>query len=367
MTRTGTSAVRRMTFLLLLVLLPGGPAAAGDFTGARGRVALRGQLVPGVVVMAYREFDAGLDAAPVARSAGTNAEGMYELPLPAGSWFLVAAKTEATELSGVREGDLFCFYGGNPVRVEPGHAATVGFNLVRVGKDPPPDPAAGVSGILSDEDGSPLSGAVVYFYDSPAGGFKGIPGFFVRAGEDGAFRARLRKGTFFVIARKRVSGDLFGPTEVGDSFAYYTRNPVAVREGETRGIRLDAIHRLSMLEKIEGFPETPRGIALRVRAVDRSGKPVAGVRFLAYRSPDMVGHPAVISGKTGPDGTAEMNVPEEGTYHFLARENLGGPADGELYGMYSGTKDHSVKVARADAPDTVLEIVLGRMDRVLLK
>jgi len=346
--------------LLALVFLPGGFAEAGDFTGVRGRVAIKGEVVPGVVVHAYGNFDAGLATAPERRSAGTNAEGIYELALPAGNWFLVAAKTEGRDLSGLREGDLFCFYGGNPVRVEHGRTANVGFNLVRVGKDPTPDLPAGVSGVVLDENGNPMAGAVVYFYKSPADGFKGIPGFFARTGEDGTFRARMRKGTFFAVARKRESGDLFGPTQVGDAFAYYTRNPVTLREGEAKGIRMDAVRRLSMLERFEGFPAAPQGIPIRVRAVDRSGKPVSGVRALAYRSPEMVGHPAFVSGKTGPDGTAELTVQEEGTYYLLARENLGGPAEGELYGKYAGTGDHSVKVAAGGAPGGVVEIAVER-------
>ena len=315
--------------LLLPCLLLAGQAAGGEVTGVRGRVALKGEVVPGVVVLAYRNFDAGLQSAPETTSSGTNAEGIYELPLPAGTWFLVAAKTEAQGLAGLREGDLFCFYGGNPVRVEPGRVTNVGFNLVRVVADPPPDAAYGVSGAVFDEDGT--------------------------------FRARLRKGTFFAVARKRETGDLFGPTQIGDRFAYYVRNPVTLAEGgPTRGVRLDAVRRLSMLEKFEGFPAADPGIAVRVRVVDGSGKPVAGVRTLAYRGSGMTGHPAFVSGKTGADGIAELTVTEDGVYHLLARENLGGPAEGELYGKYGGTKDHSVKIARDGPPPGILEIAVER-------
>lgn len=357
----GAVAAAGAALLLVAGLLLAGPASGGEVTGVRGRAALKGEVVPDVVVLAYREFDPGLRSVPAASSSGTNAEGIYELPLPPGSWFLVAAKTQAPELAGLREGDLFCFYGGNPVRVEPGKATNVGFNLVRVGADPPPDAAYGVSGAVFDEDGKPLPGAVVYFYTSPADGFKGIPGFFARTGGDGTFRARLRKGTFFVVARKRETGDLFGPTQIGDRFAYYVRNPVTLAEGgPTRGIRLDAVRRLSMLEKFEGFPAADPGIAVRVRVVDGSGKPVAGVRALAYRGSEMTGHPAFVSGKTGADGIAELTVTVDGVYRLLARENLGGPADGELYGKYGGTKDHSVRISRDDASPGILEIVVER-------
>ena len=336
-------------------------SAAGGFTGVRGRAAWNDNTAAGVTVYAYRDFERGPGSDLVAHSSPTSADGVFSLELPAGNWFLVAAKTESPGLAGLREGDLFCFYGGNPVRVEPGRLTNVGFNLVRVGVDPPPDAAYGVSGAVFDEDGKPLAGAVVYFYESPADGFKGIPGFFARTGEDGTFRARLRKGTFFAVARKRESGDLFGPTQIGDRFAYYVRNPITLAEGgPTRGIRLDAVRRLSMLEKFEGFPAADRGIAVRVRIVDGSGKPVAGVRALAYKGSGMTGHPEYVSGKTGIDGIAELTVAVEGVYHLLARENLGGPAEGELYGKYGGTKDHSVNIARDGAPLGILTIAVER-------
>lgn len=340
-----TRAARLLAIsVLLAVLAP--PSFADDFTGIRGRVALRGEVVPGVTVFAFRDFDAGLSGDPVARSGETNAEGIYSLGLPPGSYHLVASKSAGPSLSGLREGDLFCFYGGNPIRVEPGRTVNVGFNMIRVEKDPLPDSSSGISGIVYDESGKPLPGAVVYFYGTTADGFRGMPGFFARTGEDGMFRARVKKGKFFVIARKRESGELFGPTEIGDRFGYYPRNPVVLAEGGSRGIRIDAIRRLAMLEKFEGIPVQPWGIALKARIEDASGNPVPGVRILAYRGEDMTGHPAVVSGRSGGDGSVELIVVEEGTYFLLARERLGGPAEGEWYGKYGGSADHSVRVGK---------------------
>ncbi|MBI5418650.1 MAG: carboxypeptidase regulatory-like domain-containing protein [Deltaproteobacteria bacterium] len=331
---------------------------AGDFTGVRGRVALKGEVVPGVTVLAFRDFEGALASEPAARSQGTGAEGTYALELPPGNYFLVAVKSGNGSLTGLREGDLFCFYGGNPVRIEAGRATNVGFNLVRVEKDPSPEISTGVSGVVYDENGRPLSG-VVYFYGSPADGFKGIPGFFARVGEDGTFRARVRKGSFFVIARRRGSGDLFGPTEIGDYFGYYTRNPVVFAEGESRGIRIDAVRRLGMLEKFEGVSVEPSGIVLRARIVDVSGAPVPGVRLLAYRTEEMTGRPAYVSGRSGSDGAVELTVVDEGVYFLLAREKLGGPAEGEWYGKCGGSGSHSVRVTKGMTADP-LKVVVER-------
>ncbi len=349
---------RLIRFLSVLLVVAAPASFAGDFTGVRGRVALKGEVVPGVAVLAFREFDAGLPSEPVVRSEQTNAEGIYSMELPPGIYHLVAVRSGNRELARLREGDLFCFYGGNPVRVESGSPVNVGFNMIRVEKDPLPDQGAGVSGAVYDEKGRPLAGGVVYFYRSLSDGFKGIPDFFTRIGEDGTFRARVRKGKFFVIARKRESGDLFGPTEIGDHFGYYTRNPVVLAEGGKKGIRIDAIRRLGMLEKFEGISVRPSGIVLRARIVDAYGAPVPGVRVLAYRTKEMTGHPACVSGRSAGDGAVDLTVVKEGLYFLLAREKLGGPVEGEWYGKYGGSGDHSVVISKErNAP---LQIVVER-------
>lgn len=344
--------------VLLLTILPV-LCGAGEFTGVRGRVAIGGEVVPGVTVTAWKEFEAGPASVPFARSEPTNAEGIYSLALPPGSWFLAAAGTGDRPATDPEEGDLFCYYGGNPVRVEPGRTTHVGFNLVRVAADPDPVIPYGVSGVVYDEKGEPLTGGTVYFYKSPADGFRGIPGFFARVGKDGSFRARIRQGTFFVIARRRESGELFGPTEIGDYFGYYARNPVVLNEGEAAGIRIDAVPRLGMLEKFEGFAAQERGITLRVQVTDASGRPVPGVRVLAYRKEEMTGFPAYVSGKSGDDGRADLTVLDEGNYFLLAREKLGGPAEAEWYGKYAGSPDHSIQVKKGSTPDEV-RIEVGR-------
>jgi len=354
----------RSGFLLLAALagiaaLSPGTAGAGDFTGVRGRAAWNDNTAAGVIVYAYREFDRGFPGDPVAVSSPTPADGVFSLELPAGNYFLVAARTAGDGPRELRTGDGFCFFGGNPVRVNPGRATVVGLNLSNVADDPAPDPSAGVSGVVYDERGKPLPGTPVYLYKSPADGFKGMPGLFARTREDGSFLVRVRKGTFFVVARKRESGDLFGPTRPGDYFGYYPRNPIVLAEGERRGVRIDALPRQVVEEKFgEGY-ERPHEILVRVKTVDPEGRPLAGVRVLAYRTAAMTGFPAFVSGKTGVGGEVDLAVVEEGKYYLLARERLGGPADGEWYGRYAGSPDHSVKLSGSVSSDP-LTIVLEK-------
>jgi hypothetical protein len=333
-------------------------ARAGDFTGVRGKAALGNEGVAGVTVSAYRDYGKGEASEAAARSAPTGPDGSFALALPPGNWLLVGRRDAAGE-GGAAGGRLFCFFGGNPVRVDPGRESLVGLNLSRIGGDPPPSAPSGLSGAVFDEDGKPLPGATVYLYESAADGFKGVPGAFARTREDGSFQLRVRKGTFFAIARKRRSGEMFGPTLPGDRFGFYPGNPVVLADGVPRGIRIDAAPRLSQQERLGGAGGPREEIVLRARAVDREGKPVEGVRLLAYRDAAMTGYPAYVSGKSGPDGRIELAVGEAGRFHLLARERLGGPADGEWYGKYAGTADHAAE-ARAGGAAEPLPIVVEK-------
>ncbi len=344
---------------LCVVSVMASAGSSGEFTGFKGWVSVNGERIPGVTVYAYGDYERGPASGPVAISGPSRADGSFAVPLPAGSYFLVAAKTESGNLAGWKAGDLYCFYGGNPVRVEEGRPSVIALSLLRVGGDPEPAAPYGITGTVVDERGTPLSGAVVYAYKSAADGFRGMPGVFTRTREDGTFHLRVRKGTFFVLARKRESGELFGPTVPGDSFGFYPGNPVTLAEGRGKGIRIDTRRRQEVREKLGDLYVPAPAIILRARVVDGSGRPAAGVRLLAYRNEGMTGFPAYVSSRSGNDGSVSLEVSEEGTYFLLARENLGGPADGELYGKYAGTKDHSVKATRDGAVGTV-EIVVER-------
>jgi hypothetical protein len=349
--------LRGVVLLLLLALLPVS-AAAGESTVLRGKAVLDNEGVSGVTVLAYRDYDRGAAEEPFARTGPTGADGMFSLPLPPGNWFLVAYRAEGGP-SALKPGDLFCYFGGNPVRVEGGRAPLVGLNLSRIVPDPSPAGQDGLSGIVVDEKGKPLEGATVYLYKSAADGFKGMPGTFARTKEDGTFRLRVRKGTFFAIARKRQSGDLFGPTLPGDHFGFYPGNPVTLAGGAPKGLHIDAMPRLSQQEKMGESTAPVEKFAIRARMVDGGGKPVAGVRLLAYKSPSMSGFPAFVSGKSGNDGQVELVVADPGRYHLMARERLGGPVDGEWYGKYAGTADHSAE-AKGGVPGEPLVVVLEK-------
>jgi len=336
--------IRFWTLLLLAATVT--PAWAGS--GIQGRVAWRTELVPGITIRAYRSLSEMAADRPVAQAAATALDGTYRLDLPPGSYFLTARDFDGKP----HPGDHFCYYSGSPVQVRADGYTNVGFNLIRIPSEAPPQNAAytGIEGDISYQ-GEPLERVYLYVYKDPEDGFKG-PGYTILPVEKGHFRLRLPPGDYWLLARKRAKGGRFGPIETGDYFNAYYGNPVRIEAGQVRDIQLETITRLSMLE--EG-PKLPfRGV--RGLVVGSDGKPAAGLHVFAYTTPEMAGTPDYFSTPSGPDGRFELALPGTGPYYLLAREAFGGPAsEGELYGKYQQRPDHSLTL---DGEKGVQEIII---------
>lgn len=329
-----------------LLLLTAAPALAAN--GVKGRIAWEGQLVPGVTVRAYRAIaDIAADKV-VAASAASSLDGTYLLELPPGDYYLTARDYEGRPTAGKH----FCYYSGGPVQVTSGRFATVGFNLIRI----PAEEAAvkgdvtGLRGSITFQ-GEALEKCYLYVYKDASKGFRG-PAYFVQPVEKGEFRLRLPPGEYYLLARKRAKGGQFGPIEVGDYFNYYYGNPVKLEKGETKAVIIETITRLEMLEKGEEPPF--RGFTGLV--LGPGGKPAAGLHVFAYRDQAMTGTPDLVSPPTGPDGRFRLALPADGPWYLLARKSFGGPAEeGELYGKFQGTADHSIRLG---ADEKVREVTI---------
>lgn len=334
-------------FLLFGTVLPGW---AADASGVRGRVAWRGELVPGVTIRAYagiRDIGGGQT---LAVSEPTALDGTYQLDLPPGRYVLTAS----SGADRPQAGDLFCYYSGSPVQVTAGSYRNVGFNLIRIATEAPPRPAerSGIFGEISFQ-GEPLSRAYLYVYKDPGRGFKG-PAYFVQPVANGSFRLNLPPGDYYLLVRKRERGGQFGPIEIGDYFNVYHGNPLRVEAGRLHEVKIEAITRLSMLE--EDLPGEFRGV--RGQVLDARQLPVAGLYVFAYRDQEMTGTPDFFSTPTGPDGRFALALPDPGPFYLLARQAFGGPAaEGEPYGRLTTTGGVPLQVApEADSPEVKIYV-----------
>lgn len=307
------------------------PAAAGP--GVEGLTALRGDFVADVVVLAFSEPGPGPLAVPLAVSKGTDESGRYRLSLKPGSYYLVAVKaTGAPWPFPGKKGDLFCYYLGNPIVVEPGKMTRVGFNMVRVG-DPPTAVAgegAGIAGQVLFED-KPLGRAYVHVYRDLATNFRGMGLAAVPTGEDGRFRIKLPPGSYYVLARKRLGGGMYGPPGKDDYIGYLPGNPVTVRPGAFTPLRLETTTRVDLLEEI-WFTEGESAGWFEGEVTEGAGKPAVGLYVLFYTEETRSGAPAFVAGPTDTKGHFKVRA-AAGKFHLLARSNLGGPLEvGEWFG-----------------------------------
>ena len=322
---------RLLTILLLL------PSLAFAAAGIKGRVAWRGQLVEGLKVHAYRSMADLVADQPLAISEPTGVDGTYQLDLPPGNYFLMAC-----DYSGQPQpGKHFCYYSGSPVQVASKGFRQVGFNLIKIPEQAAPKSGkrSGLQGRISYQ-GEPLEQSYLYIYQDYQKNFKG-PAYFIQPVARGNFRLSLPPGEYYVLARKRARGGQFGPIEIDDNFNYYYGNPVQIKAGEVQQIELETIKRLAMLEEEE---QAFQGVTGRV--VGPEGQGVAGLRVFAYQDQQMSGMPRFFSPATDENGYFQLQIPEFGSYHLLARKSFGGPAaDGELYGKYEGNAEHQVHLS----------------------
>ncbi len=330
----------------LALLVAGCNPATGPGT-LEGRVSWNGSGVAGAQVEAYARADRDPATPPVAQ--GPSAEdGRYSLELPAGRYWVWA---RATVDDRDRDRRLVGQAQDNPVDVAAGRTSRAdvlladpsGF-IARAGP-----PGTGAGGRVS---GAPAAEITVYAYrsleDRPTG-----PGFVATASPDptGAFRLDLPAGRYTLSARWRASGEPFGAVEPGDRVGTARVAVTRGRYADAGTIRLEPVDPERWRRTRRASPASDTWVA---GTVVEDGRPVAGIRVLAFTDPRMAGRPAALSEPTGPDGRFRVYLPGGGTVHLGARSRVGGPAEpGEKAGTYRGEDGAGVRVAPGGRVDGV--------------
>lgn len=346
----------RLPALLLILFLVfsfgcAAPRQADQYPLLSGRTMLDGKPVAGVVVEAFPATAAGLAEASPYRSAATGEDGVFQLPLPVGRYFLLA-----------RGQGLFAYYGPNPVTLDERGLKDVSIGLVHEDPILPEVEAFAINGaqVRASLNGQALAGVTLYAYLDLTSELKGMGYVMTGPSDDaGIVEATLPAGTYYLLARKRAGGQAVGPLRAGDFVGYYPGNPIKVGDGEL--LRL-SIPMLEVPAKSEELQAEHAGQTLLKGVIrDAAGKPVAGARAILYRDAQMLNRPDYVSNQTGPDGRFTLSLPSGGTYYLVGRNTLGGaPGPGELYGTYNATLDHSI-VIESGAQKDGLEIQVEEM------
>lgn len=303
-----------------------------------GVVAYKGEPASGASVFFYRDGKTGFRGVAAYQTDPSRSDGRFELEVPPGTYYAVARRGTS--------GDLFAFYGGNPIHVASREEAWVQLVLARTPKAPPPGTAApqqAASGLrgraYSGRD--PLPGAELFAYPQAPRPLTGEPAGRARTDSQGRFVLPLPAGEYFVTGQRRRRPHASGPLDVGDHFCYVASSPVRVVKGELADVAAACVRRPLMA------PQVGREhILLSGSVLDEAGAPVSGVIVGVYGTSSMTGKPAYTSSPTRADGTFELQLLEPGRYYPAARTRFDGPPlSGEIYGVLRGQGTAGVEVA----------------------
>lgn len=328
------------SFSVFVILLLWVSIACAAPAVVSGKVSVDSAGQAGVKISAWPLSSSDFSSAAPFVSAPSAADGSFSLEVEPGDYYFIA------------EGDEhFGYYGRNPVNVSDSGTQDLKLNLSLKSPSVPQGEAFVESGVFGEASlaGKPLAGVVLAVYTDLNSQLKGM-GFGMSVPSDGRgyFEVPLGAGTYYLVARKRNSGQYSGPLQAGDFFGYYAQNPLVLKEGEIARIGIDMVEVPQKIERLAGkmFGQT----SVRGRILNAVGSPVAGVRILLYQDSMMLNRPLYVSQPSDGNGEYVLSFPKGGTYFLAARDKLGGaPAPGELYGRYTGSQDSSVRIRTGQA------------------
>lgn len=207
---------------------------------------------------------------------------------------------------------------------------------------------SGIEGQIMVANEGAAEGAFVYAYDSSYNDMR-VPTKLISgpAGPDGSYRLDLAPGTYYIVARKRVSGDPKGYLVKGDYEGKYMENPVVVKSGAYTEANM-SVSKLEGSFLLAPYISEDMEAGIKGMVFTEAGKPASGAYVMVYTDKEMIGLPAHLSKPTGADG--EYAIPlAPGTYYVASRLKYGGlPRLGEPYGTYDMNTEHMVVVGEKE-------------------
>jgi hypothetical protein len=195
--------------------------------------------------------------------------------------------------------------------------------------------------------GEPLAGVYVNIYPETFSNLLG-PSQFISSPTDerGEYFLPLPPGTYFVVARKRMSGEATGPLAPGDYFSEHQRIVTQVVPGRLAVIDLPMVAMLSPMFFKREVVERETDTGLRGVLLDAEGQPVPGGFAMAYADRDLQRLPDYASTLSDAQGRFTIYLPRGGTFYLAARIHAWDmPAPGEPYGKLGGDEPEAVTVA----------------------
>lgn len=205
----------------------------------------------------------------------------------------------------------------------------------------------GITGqIVMHDSGAPVSGAYVNVYPDTLSNLLG-PSQFISSptDADGHFTIEAPPGDFYVVARKRVSGEPSGPLSPGDLYSEHQRVKTTVIADKLSVVDLTVAPMQAPMFFKKAVTEQQTSTGIRGTLVDNTGKPVPGSFAVAYTDADMRRLPDYASTLSDGQGNFVLYLPKGGAYYIGARVHAWDmPRPGELYGKFGGEPPTAVTV-----------------------
>ena len=197
-----------------------------------------------------------------------------------------------------------------------------------------------LSGQVMTDDGKPVPGGVVSFFDAEKGippliaDMHRIPDIVGRMGTDGRFNVKLLPGSYYMGALIISDpGRGPGPPQKGETF-YFAKDTNGELRTFTLGTREEKDAGVIIGAAPETFPLFKNLVTIEGMLLNEDGKPFVGGVVLVKT--DMNNQrPDFVSQRTGEDGKFRIQLPPDTTYYLLGRErSVGRPVPGSYIGTY---------------------------------
>jgi len=208
-------------------------------TGVIGMATAAGKPLAGAIVYVYTDLNDRLKGMGIGMSAPTDETGMFEFPLPAGTYYLVARQRRSGGFAGpLRSGDYMGYYPGNPLVLHEKKVVKLAIPMLEV-------PAkvdrlastlfgqTGIQGHIVDAKGNPVAGAWAVLYNNST--MLDRPLYVSQpSAADGSFVLSFpHGGTYYLAARNNLGGTP-QPGELYGRYAGSADSSLQVEDGQTR-------------------------------------------------------------------------------------------------------------------------------------
>ena len=188
--------------------------------------------------------------------------------------------------------------------------------------------------VIMREGGAPVADAYVHIYADTAYNLLGpSQSMSSPTDQEGRYQVNLPPGIYFVVARKRASGNPTGPLSPGDYYSEHQRVVTDVVAGKLAVVDLPLVLMNNPMFFKRDIASLETDTAIRGRIIDSEGKPVYGAFCMAYINAELKRLPDYVSTLSDSDGQFTIYFPQGGSYYLSARMKVYDmPHPGEPYG-----------------------------------